>query len=86
MHLYRLHYSESNIMMLNIMAIVFNRTPEKAPFFIKPLLRSIQAKAEQGYPLRSPPPLHPPVALPLLSGIETISILWTAIKTAFPIH
>lgn len=45
---YWLHYSESNIMMLNIMALVFRRMPEKAPFFIKPLLRAIQAKAEHG--------------------------------------
>jgi hypothetical protein len=43
-----MHYSESNIVMLNIMSLVFTRMPEKAPFFIKPLLRAIQAKAEQG--------------------------------------
>lgn len=35
-------------MMLNIMALVFNRLPERAPFFIKPLLRTISKKAEQG--------------------------------------
>ena len=35
-------------MMLNIMALVFGRLPEHAPFFIKPLLRAISKKAEQG--------------------------------------
>ena len=35
-------------MMLNIMALVFGRMPEQAPFFIKPLLRAISKKAEQG--------------------------------------
>jgi len=44
----RIHYSESNIMMLNIMALVFGRMPEQAPFFIKPLLRTVANKAEQG--------------------------------------
>lgn len=44
----RIHYSESNIMMLNVMALVFGRMPEQAPFFIKPLLRAISKKAEQG--------------------------------------
>jgi len=43
-----MHYSESNIMMLNIVALVFTRLPEVAPFFIKPLLRAIAKKAEQG--------------------------------------
>jgi hypothetical protein len=49
-----MHYSESNIVMLNIMSLVFTRMPEKAPFFIKPLLRAIQAKAEQGILSLSP--------------------------------
>ena len=46
----RMHYSESNIMMLNIMALVFTRMPDQAPFFIKPLLRAISKKAESGNP------------------------------------
>ena len=45
---FRIHYSESNIMMLNIMALVFGRMPERSPFFIKPLLKTIAKKAEQG--------------------------------------
>jgi hypothetical protein len=44
----RIHFSESNIMMLNVMALVFNRMPEQAPFFMKPLLRAISKKAETG--------------------------------------
>ena len=35
-------------MMLNIMALVFGRLADQAPFFIKPLLRAISKKAEQG--------------------------------------
>lgn len=35
-------------MMLNVMALVFIRMPEQAPFFIKPLLKAIQKKVEQG--------------------------------------
>jgi len=38
-------------MMLNVMALVFGRLPEQAPFFIKPLLRAVSNKAEQGTPL-----------------------------------
>lgn len=50
-----MHYAESNIMMLNVMALVFGRLPEQAPFFIKPLLRAVSNKAEQGTP--SVPPV-----------------------------
>jgi len=57
----RMHYSESNIVMLNVLALIFSKMPEKAPFFIKPLLRAIQAKAEQGSPS---PPVRPRVPLP----------------------
>jgi hypothetical protein len=35
-------------MMLNILVLIFGRMPEQAPFFIKPLLRAISKKAEQG--------------------------------------
>jgi glutathione S-transferase len=44
----RIHYAESNIMTLNLFALVFNRLPDQAPFFIKPLLRAIGKKAESG--------------------------------------
>lgn len=37
--------------MLNIMALVFGRMPDQAPFFIKPLMRAISKKAEQGISL-----------------------------------
>jgi hypothetical protein len=40
-------------MMLNIMALVFGRMPEQAPFFIKPLLRAVSSKAEQGITIPS---------------------------------
>jgi glutathione S-transferase len=35
-------------MMLNIIALVFGRMPDQAPFFIKPIMRAISKKAEQG--------------------------------------
>jgi hypothetical protein len=35
-------------MMLNIMALVFGRMPEVAPFFVKPLLKIVANKVEQG--------------------------------------
>jgi glutathione S-transferase len=52
----RIHYAESNIMMLNVMALVFLRMPEAAPFFLKPLMKIIANKAEQGAVFR---PLYP---------------------------
>jgi hypothetical protein len=33
----RIHYAELNIMILNIMAVVFIRMLDQAPFFTKPL-------------------------------------------------
>jgi len=69
----RLHYSESNIMMLNIMALVFGRMPEQAPFFIKPLLRAISKKAEQGD--------YTTLKCKLMS-----SILWTAIEDEYGVY
>jgi hypothetical protein len=41
-------------MMLNVMALVFNRIPEQAPFFIKPLLKAISKKVESGPCLLNP--------------------------------
>jgi hypothetical protein len=58
-------------MMLNIMALVFNRMPDQAPFFVKPLLRAIQKKAEQGI---SP------------QALIDVSFLWTTIEIEYGIH
>jgi hypothetical protein len=57
--------------MLNIMALVFNRMPDQAPFFVKPLLRAIQKKAEQG------------ISRQILIDV---SFLWTTIETEYGIH
>jgi len=67
----RIHYWESNIMMLNVMALVFGRMPEQAPFFIKPLLRAISKKAEQGI---------------CLAELSNSSVLWTTAEDAYGIH
>ena len=69
----RMHYAESNIMMLNVMALVFGRLPEQAPFFIKPLLRAVSNKAEQGTP--SVPPVN-----------TNNSFLWPAVEVESGVH
>ena len=64
--------------MLNIMALVFGRMPEQAPFFIKPLLRAVSNKAEQGTP-------H--LTLPLSGAqITDPSVLWPSIEDEFGVY
>jgi hypothetical protein len=58
-------------MMLNIMALIFGRMPDQAPFFVKPLLRAVQKKAEQG------------ISRPTLTDV---SFLWTTTETKYGIH
>lgn len=65
--------------MLNIMSLVFTRMPEKAPFFIKPLLRAIQAKAEQG--ILSLSPIFPNVQSSYLHSPNPYSSILSAIDS-----
>ena len=65
-------------MMLNVMALVFGRMPEQAPFFIKPLLRAVSNKAEQGTS-------H--LTLPICATRDTDpSVLWPSIEDEFGVH
>jgi len=69
----RIHYAEANFMSLNLIALVFTRMPDQAPFFVKPLLKAIAKKAETGIHVQDERRTYS-------------SILWSAIKNEFGVH
>ena len=69
----RIHYAEANIMSLNLIALVFTRLPDQAPFFVKPLLKAIAKKVETGIRVQD-------------EGRTYSSLLRSAIKDEFGIH
>ena len=48
-YLYWLHYAEGSAMPLLLLKLVFQRLPRAAPFFIRPLIRSVASRTQQSF-------------------------------------